>query len=137
MKMAGQKTKEQKLTRKRDGFVFNNSKIDTALYDFIYGQIPFGRRRDELKRLILLGFIAETGYQLAPDDRISPTSIPSEIDVDDVVKKLLNVKNIKNDEKQRLSQLNGDKNDINRVLYDEKVVFRLIPETLYNVIENF
>lgn len=137
MKMVGQKTNEQKLTRKRDGFVFNNSTIDNALYDFIYGQIPFGRRRDELKRLILLGFVAETGYQLAPDDRIPPTSIPSEIDVDEVVKKLLNVKNIKNDDKQRLSPLIEYKNDINHVLYDEKVVFRLIPEKLYKVIENF
>lgn len=135
--MADKKTKDQKLRRKRDGFVFNNTKIDNALYDFIYGHIPFGRRRDELKRLILLGFIAETNYELAPDDYIPSTSMQSQFNVDDVVKKLLIVKSIKNDDKQRHSQLIVSQNDINHVLYDEKVVFRLIPKSLYSVIKNF
>lgn len=122
------------LKKKRDGFVFNDTKIDNALYEFIYEKIPFGRRRDELKRLILLGFIAETGYSLNENDIIPVSSVPKPVNVEEILGKLFNVekrkKNIKLNNKPLISEDHAGNNSFN----DIKKCIRVVSIKLYDVI---
>lgn len=127
--------KGSKLKKKRDGFVFNDTKIDNALYDFIYEKIPFGRRRDELKRLILLGFIAETGYSLNENDIIPASSLPKPLNVEDILVSLFNVKKDKIDLKLNNKPLITEDLAGNNSSNDTKKCIRVVSTELYEVID--
>lgn len=133
--VATKKGKGASQKKKRDGFVFNNTKIDNALYDFVYNKIPFGRRREELKRLILLGFIAETGYSLDKNDIIPASSVPKPINVDDVLSKLFNVENRENDFQYNNRSLINEENTDNNSFNDTMKCIRIISTELYDVID--
>ncbi|WP_234625025.1 hypothetical protein RMS29_027630 (plasmid) [Agrobacterium rosae] len=62
VKRAARKPASDKSIRK-DGFVFASSGLDAVLVDYLYKQVPDGKRRDQMKRLMLLGLMQELGIQ--------------------------------------------------------------------------
>lgn len=61
-KAAGRKPAPSKSVRK-DGFVFAATGLDALLVDYLYVQVPEGKRRDQMKRLMLLGLMQDLGIK--------------------------------------------------------------------------
>lgn len=60
---------------RKDGFVFASSGLDAILVDYLYKQVPEGKRRDQMKRLMLLGLMQELGIQSDKSSFIPPRPI--------------------------------------------------------------
>ncbi len=60
---------------RKDGFVFASSGLDAVLVDYLYSQVPEGKRRDQMKRLMLLGLMQELGLNHDSSSFIPPRPI--------------------------------------------------------------
>lgn len=60
---------------RRDGFSFAQSGLEARLYDFLYNRVPEGKRRDVMKRYMLLGFMEDQAIYRTPDQYIPPKPI--------------------------------------------------------------
>lgn len=58
-----------------DGFVFAKDGFDAVLVDYLYNKVPDGKRRDQMKRLMILGLIQDLGLDASQGLFIPPRPI--------------------------------------------------------------
>ena len=105
---------------RKDGFVFAKTGLDAILADYLYNQVPDGKRRDMMKRLMLLGLIEELGLSRDRSDYIPPRPVDM---MTFPLQSALNDHFI-----DRSTPVSSSMNDDDRLLDDEVVESELIDE---------